>query len=192
MILGASEIVKLIRKGVIVETPDGRYARKPLIEGLSEEQIEGIEGTTVDLRLGEILRPASGAELLLEHRVTPKVETLLGAEDGEAVYTLQPGELCLVQTLERVNLPQDLLADVRTRTTLFRCGLYLKTSFVSPNYQGVLTFCLKSFNSYPVKIQLGFRIATIAFMQIAGQTIPYRGVWQGKRASTNGQTERPY
>ncbi len=94
--------------------------------------------------------------------------------------------------MEKVNLPHNLLADVRTRTTLFRCGAYLKTSYVSPNYQGVLTFALHNVNAYPLEIELGFRIACISFMEISGEAVPYHGVWQGRRASTNGEHERPY
>jgi dCTP deaminase len=166
MILGADRIKELIEQGVEVESPEGHSLRKPLIEGLGPEQVQKIEGTTVDLRLGEIFRLLSGARLLVDSRTTPRIESLLNPASKDKTYRLTPGELVLVQTMERVNLPHDLLADVRTRTTLFRCGLYLKTSYISPNYQGVLTFALHNLNSYPVEIELGFRIACICFMQI--------------------------
>ncbi len=192
MILGANRIKELIEQRVELEDANGNKLKKSLIEGLGKEQLDKIEGTTVDLRLGEIYRLTSGAKLAVDSRITPKIESLLGPDSKEQSYSLSPGELVLVQTIERVNIPHDLLADVRTRTTLFRCGLYLKTSYVSPNYQGVLTFALRNFNDYPVEIELGFRIACISFMEISGQAVPYQGVWQGKRASTDGEVERPY
>ncbi len=192
MILGADRIKELIGQGVQVEDPNGRKLQKPLIEGLGPEQLQRIEGTTVDLRLEEIFHLLSGARLMVDSRTTPKIESVLGPASEDKTYHLAPGELVLVQTIERVNLPHNLLADVRTRTTLFRCGLYLKTSYISPNYQGVLTFALQNLGSYAVEIELGFRIACICFMQISGQAVPYHGVWQGKRASTDGEVERPY
>ena len=192
MILGASRIKELIEQGVEVEDRDGRKLRKPLIEGLGHEQLQKIEGTTVDLRLDEVFKLQSGAQLRVDSRITPKIESVLNCTSQSKTYSLSPGELVLVQTMERVNLPHMLLADVRTRTTLFRCGVYLKTSYISPNYQGVLTFALHNFNSHPVEIELGFRIACISFLEISGESVPYQGVWQGKRASTNGEVERPY
>ncbi len=192
MILGANRIKALIEQGVELEDKNGNKLKKPLIEGLGKAQLDKIEGTTVDLRLGEILRLVSGAKLAVDSRITPKIESLLGPGSKAKSYSISPGELVLVQTIEQVNIPHDLLADVRTRTTLFRCGMYLKTAYISPNYQGVLTFALHNFNSHPVEIELGFRIACISFMEISGQAVPYHGVWQGKRASTDGEVERPY
>jgi deoxycytidine triphosphate deaminase len=192
MILGASRIKELIVQGVEVEDSKGSKLRKPLIEGLSDEQLHKMEGTTVDLRLGEIYRLVSGAKLMVDSRITPQIESVLNPASEDKTYTLPPGELVLVQTMERVNLPGDLLADVRTRTTLFRCGLFLKTSYISPNYQGVLTFALHNLSSHPTEIERGFRIACISFSEISGEAVPYHGVWQGKRASTDGEVERPY
>ncbi|MFQ5646012.1 MAG: hypothetical protein ACE5GM_03700, partial [bacterium] len=101
-------------------------------------------------------------------------------------------EFVLAQTVETVNLPGNLLADVRNRTTMFRCGLYLKTAYISPNYQGVLTFGLKNLSEFEVTVEMGFRIACVGFMEISGRAVPYHGVWQGKRASTDGKEERPF
>jgi len=39
---------------------------------------------------------------------------------------------------------------------------------------------------------MGFRILCIAFLPIDGQAVPYRGVWQGDRVSTDGRAERPF
>ncbi len=81
MILGASRIKRLIEEGVTVETASGKKETKPLLEGLGSEQIDKMEGTTVDLRLGEILRLTGPASLRVNSRITPKVESLL---DGAA------------------------------------------------------------------------------------------------------------
>jgi len=58
MVLGADRIVEMIQTGVEVEDhATGRLTRKPLIEHLGSDQIDGIEGTTADLRLGAVFRP---------------------------------------------------------------------------------------------------------------------------------------
>jgi deoxycytidine triphosphate deaminase len=192
MILGASKIIELIKEGVEVEDKNGKQLKKPLIEGLGEDQIAKIEGTTVDLRLAEVLQIEGGAELFCQSRTTPRIRSVMSITDPERIYTLGPEEIILVQTVETINLPHNLLADVRNRTTLFRCGLYLKTAYISPNYQGVLTFGMKNLSTHPVRIEMGFRIACVSFMEINGDVVPYHGVWQGKRASTDGEVERPF
>lgn len=192
MILGASKIVDLIKEGVEVEDKSGKKLTKPLIEGLGEDQISKIEGTTVDLRLAEVFQTEGGAGLFCQSRTTPRIRSVMSITDNDIIYTLGPEEYVLVQTVETVNLPHNLLADVRNRTTLFRCGLYLKTAYISPNYQGVLTFGMKNLSPHPVRIEMGFRIACVSFMEITGDVVPYHGVWQGKRASTDGEEERPF
>jgi dUTP pyrophosphatase len=194
VVLGADKIVRLITSGVDVEDPDsGVMVKKPLIEHMLRDQIEGIEGTTADLRLGVIYRPVGSARLMRETRVTPRIEKVMDIEENpDGVYTVSGGEYLLFQTVEQVNLPKDLFAYIRPRTTLIRSGIPLETAFVSPNYQGRLTVGMKHQGANDVEIQMGFRILCIAFYPILGEAVPYRGVWQGDRVSTNGEEERPF
>ncbi len=194
MVLGADRIVRMITAGVEVEDPgSGRAIRKPLIEGMGQDQIEGIEGTTADLRLGAVYRPVDKARLMRGTRVTPRIEKVMDiAESPDGVYRISGGEYLLFQTVEQVNLPRDLFAYIRPRTTLIRSGIPLETAFISPNYQGRLTVGMKHQGANDVEIQMGFRILCIAFFPIEGEAVPYRGVWQGDRVSTNGEEERPF
>ncbi len=194
MVLGADKIVRMIRDGVEVEDhTNGRMKKKPLIEHIGNDQIDRIEGTTVDLRLGAIYRPIGSARLMRESRVTPRIEKIMDIEDSpDGVYFITGGDYLLFQTIEQVNLPHDLFAYIRPRTTLIRSGIPLETAFVSPNYQGRLTVGMKHQGGNGVEIQMGFRILCIAFCPIDGEAVPYRGVWQGDRVSTNGEEERPF
>jgi dUTP pyrophosphatase len=194
MVLGADKIVRMIIEGVEVEDPGSRMlVKKPLIEFMVRDQIEGIEGTTADLRLGAVYRPVGSASLMRETRITPRIEKVMDIEDSpDGVYTISGGEYLLFQTIEQVNLPRDLFAYIRPRTTLIRSGIPLETAFVSPNYQGRLTVGMKHQGTSDVEIQMGFRILCIAFYPIDGEAVPYRGVWQGDRVSTNGEEERPF
>jgi len=194
MVLGADRIIQMVRSGVEVEDHvTGNNMVKPLVEHLGPDQIDGIEGTTVDLRLGAIYRPVGGARLMRDSRVTPEIELLMDIVDSpDGVFRIQPREYLLFQTIEQVNLPSDLFAYIRPRTTMIRSGIPLETAFVSPNYQGRLTVGMKHQGRMDVDIQMGFRILCIAFFPIDGNAVPYRGVWQGDRVSTNGKEERPF
>ncbi|HQI02360.1 MAG TPA: hypothetical protein PLF54_14055 [Deltaproteobacteria bacterium] len=194
MVLGADKIVRMIRDGIVVEDhKSGKLEKKPLIENIGGDQIDQIEGTTVDLRLGAIYRPVGSARLMRESRVTPRIEKIMDIEDSpDGIYLISGGDYLLFQTIEQVNLPQDLFGYIRPRTTLIRSGIPLETAFISPNYQGRLTVGMKHQGGNEVEIQMGFRILCIAFYPIDGEAVPYRGVWQGDRVSTNGEEERPF
>jgi deoxycytidine triphosphate deaminase len=194
MVLGADRIIEMVKAGVEVEDPaTGKMVRKPLVEHLGADQIEGIEGTTVDLRLSALFRPVGTARLMRESRITPRIEKLMDIETSpDGIYCVKPGEYLLCQTMEQINLPSDIFAYIRPRTTMIRSGIPLETAFISPNYQGYLTVGMKHQGHMDVEIQMGFRILCIAFFPIAGNAVPYRGVWQGDRVSTNGEEERPF
>ncbi|HOJ13116.1 MAG TPA: hypothetical protein PLS81_02975 [Deltaproteobacteria bacterium] len=194
MVIGADRIIEMIRSGVDLEDPvSRRIVRKPLIEDIGQDQVDGIEGTTVDLRLGAVYRPVGRARLMRDVRVTPEIVKLVdGAQDPDAVLRVTPGDYLLVQTVETVNLPGDIFGYIRPRTTMIRSGIPLETAFISPNYQGRLTVGMKHVGLNEVEIQMGFRILCIAFFPIDGSAVPYRGVWQGDRVSTDGKEERPF
>jgi dUTP pyrophosphatase len=194
MVLGADRIIQMVCQGVEVEDHiTGKNVMKPLVEYLGSDQIDGIEGTTVDLRLGAVYKPVGKACLMRDSRVTPEIDRLMDITDTpDGVFTIKPGEYLLFQTIEQINLPANLFAYIRPRTTLIRSGIPLETAFVSPNYQGRLTVGMKHQGLMDVEIQMGFRILCIAFFPIEGNAVPYRGVWQGDRVSTNGKEERPF
>lgn len=194
MVFGADKIVRMIREGIPVEDHvTGNMVNKPLVEFIGEDQIEMIEGTTVDLRLGAIYRPVGAARLMRESRVTPEIEKIMDIEESpDGTYCITSGDYLLFQTIEQVNIPENMFAYIRPRTTLIRSGIPLETAFISPNYQGRLTVGMKHQGAGDVEIQMGFRILCIAFFPIDGKAVPYRGVWQGDRVSTNGREERPF
>ena len=194
MVFGADKIVHMIRDGVMVEDHVTRdMVKKPLVEFIGEDQIDMIEGTTVDLRLGAIYRPVGEARLMRDSMITPEIEKVLDVEDSpDGIFRISKGEYLLFQTMEQVNMPEGMFAYIRPRTTLIRSGIPLETAFISPNYQGRLTVGMKHQGAGDVEIQMGFRILCIAFFPIDGKAVPYRGVWQGDRVSTDGREERPF
>jgi len=194
VVFGADKIVHMIQGGVDVEDPvTGEVVRKPLVEYIGNDQIDMIEGTTVDLRVGAVFRPVGNARLMRDSRITPEIEKIMDIEESpDGVFRVSEGDYLLFQTIEQVNIPENIFAYIRPRTTLIRSGIPLETAFVSPNYQGKLTVGMKHQGAGDVEIQMGFRILCIAFFPIDGKAVPYRGVWQGDRVSTNGQEERPF
>lgn len=157
-----------------------------LVEGLCERELENPEGAGFDLRLASVYKFSGKGEAFLgiDERQTPEIEEIVSySKDEKRTITFQPGEYYLVSTIEKVNMPLDLCAAVKPRTTLFRSGLFLRTGSVAPGYSGILTFALVNEGPMPVTMELGCRFSHIQFQRLEGEGSQYRGQWQGGRIS---------
>lgn len=168
-----------------------RIKKDKLIENLSDRELQNPEGAGLDLRLGSVHKIIKGGAFI---EVDGKqqlgkrkgVETKLVAEyqEGKIVnVVIKPGQYYLVQTVEKLNTPGDLMPVLYPRTSLFRAGLILLNSKTDPGYQGALTMGLTNLSPFPVKLQMGARICNIIFHKILGKTAKYRGQHQGGRVS---------
>jgi deoxycytidine triphosphate deaminase len=95
----------------------------------------------------------------------------------------KPGDFYLVQTIESFNMPQNLTANFKPRTTTFRSGLFLRTGNVAPGYKGQVAFGMKNEGDCTVTIEMGARFCHVQFEEVKGGGSMYRGQWQGGRVS---------
>lgn len=142
-----------------------------LIENFNDDCLEG---AGYDLRLGKIYKLKSGGKIGTSDRITPEV-----VEINCKNYSLKPGEYVLIETIEKVNMPKDLLARVLNRSSLFRCGCSLLTAVIDPGYCGTLTMGLKNLSEFPFEIEIGARVGQIVFETVDGETVLYSGKYQG-------------
>ena len=191
MILGPKKLLKLVKT-------------KKLVENLSERELTNPEGAGFDLRLGEIYEISGDAFLGETERHTPENKLVAKYEEVSKAaelqsskasnqkgskktnsFTFQPGDFYLVKTIESVNMPENLTANMKPRSTTFRSGLMIRTGNVPPGYCGGLIFGLKNEGPVPVTIELGARIIHIQFEEVDGGGNMYRGQWQGGRVTHN-------
>src|SRR6185503_19400521 len=152
---------------------------------LSERELKNPEGAGFDLRLGEVYKIKGDAFLGEEERKTPDVILVKKYEEGKKnKIVIKPGDFYLTQTIEDVNMPDDLTASITPRSTTYRSGLVLRTGNVPPGYCGGLNFGLKNEGPVAVTIELGARIVHIQFHEVKGGGNLYRGQWQGGRVTT--------
>jgi deoxycytidine triphosphate deaminase len=172
MAIGVDKIQKLIKE-------------IKLVESLGERDLENPEGAGLDLRLGEIFKIKGESVLGVEKRKTVD-STSVAKFDPKKVktFTIKPGEFYLVQTMEKVNLPDYLVATMHPRSTLLRSGVWLLTTQIAPGYKGPLNIGMKNMGNANFKIELGARILHIIFWEVSGKGAMYRGQWQGGRVTT--------
>ena len=89
---------------------------------------------------------------------------------GGEPFILHPGEFVLGQTLERVSLPDDLVARLEGKSSLGRLGLLIHSTagFVDAGFSGNLTLELSNVANLPITIYEGMPIGQISFMRMDG------------------------
>lgn len=166
LVLGLDEIRFLCKK------------RPPLIENLTEEQFqEGHAG--IDLRVGSFYKLRKGSVLLGiegERDTTGSIpqQILSHKNNGRNVpFVLKPKQFVLAETIEKLNMPNNLIGFVWPRSTLSTFGIILHAGPIHPNYQGGLI--LGMYNSGPCDfcIKIGSRFLNITFEKIIGKANPY-------------------
>ncbi len=133
-----------------------------------------VSGATVDVRVGKgfivFRRSGTRAFNAIAAKGNPRdMQDLIQKDWGEE-FILHPGELVLAATLEYLQLPDDLTAQVMTRSSYGRLGLLSATAVqVQPGYSGCLTLELVNLGQVPMALTPGERIAQLAFTSVYPQ-----------------------
>jgi len=98
----------------------------------------------------------------------PDLTELLTVADAEA-FVLHPGEFVLGQTLEWVELPNDLVARLEGKSSLGRLGLLIHSTagYVDPGWKGNLTLELSNVANLPIALYFGMKIGQISFFEMS-------------------------
>jgi dCTP deaminase len=105
-------------------------------------------------------------------------------------FILHPGEFVLGSTLERVAIPDDLVARLEGKSSLGRLGLLIHSTagYVDPGWDGYLTLELSNVANLPITIYPGMKIGQISFFRLTtAADIPYGSAgnkYQGQRGPT--------
>jgi dCTP deaminase len=101
-------------------------------------------------------------------QVQPDLTELLTIADDEP-FILHPGEFVLGQTLEWVELPDDLVARLEGKSSLGRLGLLIHSTagYVDPGWKGTLTLELSNVANLPIALYHGMRIGQISFFRMS-------------------------
>jgi dCTP deaminase len=105
-------------------------------------------------------------------------------------FILHPGEFVLGSTLERVAIPDDLVARLEGKSSLGRLGLLIHSTagYVDPGWDGYLTLELSNVANLPITIYPGMKIGQISFFRLTTPAdTPYGSAgnkYQGQRGPT--------
>ena len=141
---------------------EGRITIDPLAE-------RAIQPSSVDVRVDD------GFRLFSNHRypyidvkqAQPELTELVTVSPDEP-FVLHPGEFVLGATLERVALPDDLVARLEGKSSLGRLGLLIHSTagFIDAGFDGHVTLELSNVATLPITIYPGMPIGQIAFFTL--------------------------
>ena len=164
----------------------GRIVIDPLDE-------HNVQPSSVDLRIDRYFR-------VFRNDTTPFIDPkepqedlteIVEVADGNA-FILHPGEFVLGSTLERVALPDDLVARLEGKSSLGRLGLLIHSTagFVDAGWDGHLTLELSNVANLPIALYPGMKIGQISFFEMTSAAEhPYGSTvkgskYQGQRGPT--------
>ena len=98
----------------------------------------------------------------------PDLTELVSVEDDEP-FILHPGEFVLGQTLEWIELPDDLVSRIEGKSSLGRIGLLIHSTagYVDPGWRGNLTLELSDVANLPIALYYGMKIGQISFFRMS-------------------------
>ena len=165
---------------------EGRIEIDPLDESL-------IQPSSVDVRVDRYFRVFHNNRYPFIDVKQPQDElTELVEVQGDQPFVLHPGEFVLGSTLERVRLPDDLVARLEGKSSLGRLGLLIHSTagFIDPGWNGHVTLELSNVANLPITIYHGMKIGQLSFVQLTEPAaVPYGAgelgsKYQGQRGPT--------
>lgn len=165
-------------------------ARRIVVEPLDDRDVQP---SSVDLRLDKYFR-------VFRNDTTPFIDPKEPQEDLTEIvemsesnaFILHPGEFVLGSTVERVVLPDDLVARLEGKSSLGRLGLLIHSTagFVDAGWDGHLTLELSNVANLPIALYPGMKIGQISFFEMTTPAEhPYGSTekgskYQGQRGPT--------
>ncbi len=130
-----------------------------------------VQPSSVDVRVDRRFRVFHNARHpYIDVRRPMEDLTELVETNGDEPFILHPGEFVLGQTLERVTLPDDLVARLEGKSSLGRLGLLIHSTagFVDAGFSGTLTLELSNVANLPITLYHGMPIGQVSFMRMDG------------------------
>src|SRR3984893_4441036 len=152
-----------------------------------------LQPSSVDVRVDRFFRVFHNNRYpFIDVKVEQEELTELVEVDGEHPFVLHPGEFVLGSTLERIRLPDDLVARLEGKSRPGRPGLLIHSTagFIDPGWDGHVTLELSNVANLPITIYPEMKIGQISFMQMTEPSAnPYGSAglgskYQGQRGPT--------
>jgi dCTP deaminase len=158
VILSDRELRAALESGEIVITP-------------APDPDTQIQPASIDLRLGYDFQTFNYTRQALIDPFDPEsfreLTNLVNLQHGER-FLVHPGEFVLATTLERVEVPDTLVARLDGRSSVGRLGIVIHSTagYIEPGSRGTITLEISNVGRIAVALYPGMRICQIAFEEM--------------------------
>jgi dCTP deaminase len=128
-----------------------------------------LQPSSVDVRVDRYFRVFHNARYPFIDVREPQEDLTELLETDSEPFILHPGEFVLGSTLERIRLPDDLVARLEGKSSLGRLGLLIHSTagFIDPGWDGHVTLELSNVANLPITIYPGMKIGQLSFVQLS-------------------------
>jgi dUTP pyrophosphatase len=166
-VLSSKDILKLLKTS------------PPLVDGILDIG-QQIQPNGIDLTMKEIALFASPGKIGTENESRILSDTAPLVFNDLNIVDLLPG-CYLVTCNEVVNLPNDIMALARPRSSLLRCGVSIHTAVWDAGYSGRSQSLMVVYNPQGFKINKDSRFMQLVFFCLNGEVKEgYKGIFQGE------------
>jgi dCTP deaminase len=138
--------------------------------GIEPYEEELLQPSSVDVRVDRLFRVFRNSRYpFIDVKQEMEDLTELVEVDSDEAFILHPGEFVLGSTLERITLPDDLVARLEGKSSLGRLGLLIHSTagFIDPGWDGHVTLELSNVANLPITIYYGMKIGQLSFVQLS-------------------------
>jgi len=152
--------------------------------------VSSLQPSSIDLRvdrLFRVFRNHTTGVIDVKQDLQELTELITVPDDG--VFMLHPGEFVLGSTLERIGVPDDLVARIEGKSSLGRLGLLIHSTagFIDAGFDGHITLELSNVANLPITIYPGMKIGQVSFLRM---TTPAEHPYGSKRVGSKYQGQR--
>jgi len=163
---------------------NGRLKVLPLMKG-------GIQSNSIDVRLNNHFATYDIRYATVELDPYSEESTRLGLQQCTVdTITLMKGAFLLAETMEYIELPDDICATIEGKSSLARLGLTVHQTggWIDCGFEGTITLEMTNENIRPIKLTAGMPIAQLVFYQTNPAETPYNRKKTAKYNKQSGAT----
>ncbi len=154
-------------------------ATPPLVEDLLDPEVQ-VQPHGIDLTVAEVYRLEGPGTVGFASAATTLPAVTRLDFDATGWVTLPPG-VYRIRLAERVNLPREIYALARPRSSLLRMGVHVGTALWDAGYSGRGEASLVVHNPYGIRLQRRARVLQLVFFLLDRPPEQgYQGRYQGE------------
>ena len=129
----------------------------------------------------DIKKYISNKKLIIEHENIENINSIsyditinTFIDKPESEYSLKPNDFVIIKTLEKISLPENVIAKVEEKNSLLRMGLVVTGPCYQPGHETYCYLRVQNISNKNIVLKKGLKIAQLIFIKLENTPdIPY-------------------